>query len=99
MAAILLLGKDEAIRSVVPHYKIDALVRRFNVNRYNDRLYIQTNLIEACEQLLDFVAKHLPDKFYLEGDQRRNLRTIIFREVAANALFIKSTPMPTPPHL
>jgi len=89
LAAILLLGKDEAIRSVVPHYKIDALVRRFNVDRYDDRLYIQTNLIEAYEQLLDFVAKHLPDKFYLEGDQRRSLRTIIFREVAANILVHK----------
>ncbi len=89
LAAILLLGKDEAIRSVVPHYKIDALVRRFNVDRYDDRLYIQTNLIEAYEQLLEFVAKHLPDKFYLEGDQRRSLRTIIFREVAANILVHK----------
>lgn len=89
LAAILLLGKDEAIRSVVPHYKIDALVRRFNVDRYDDRLYIQTNLIEAYEQLLEFVAKQLPDKFYLEGDQRRSLRTIIFREVAANILVHK----------
>ena len=89
LAAILLLGKDEAIRSVVPHYKIDALVRKFNVDRYDDRLYIQTNLIEAYEQLLEFVAKHLPDKFYLEGDQRRSLRTIIFREVAANILVHK----------
>jgi ATP-dependent DNA helicase RecG len=89
LAAILLLGKDEAIRSVVPHFKVDALVRRVNVNRYDDRLYIQTNLIEAYEQLLEFVAKHLPDKFYLEGDQRRSLRTIIFREVAANILVHK----------
>jgi len=89
LAAILLLGKDEVIRSAVPHYKIDALVRKFNVDRYDDRLYIQTNLIEAYEQLLEFVAKHLPDKFYLEGDQRRSLRTIIFREVVANILVHK----------
>lgn len=85
----MLLGNDEAIRSVVPHFKIDALVRRFNVDRYDVRLYIQTNLIEAYEQLLQFVAKHLPDKFYLEGDHRRSLRTIIFREVAANILVHK----------
>lgn len=89
LAAILLLGKDEAIRSVVPHYKIDAIVRRYNPDRYDDRLYIQTNLIEAYEQLLEFVAKHLPDKFYLEGEQRRSLRTVIFREVAANILVHK----------
>ncbi len=86
LAAVLLLGKDEAIQSVVPHFKVDALVRRENTDRYDDRLYIQTNLIEAYEQLLDFVAKHLPDKFYLEGDQRRSLRTIIFRELVANIL-------------
>jgi len=89
LAAILLLGNDEAIHSVVPHFKIDALVRRVNVTRYDDRLYIQTNLIEAYEQLLEFVAKHLPDKFFIEGDQRRSLRTIIFRELAANILVHK----------
>lgn len=86
LAAVLLFGKDEVIQSIVPHYKIDALVRRENTTRYDDRLYIQTNLIEAYEQLLDFVAKHLPDKFYLEGDQRRSLRTIIFRELVANII-------------
>ena len=86
LAAVLLLGKDEAIQSIVPHFKVDALVRRENTARYDDRLYIQTNLIESYEQLLDFVAKHLPDKFYLEGDQRRSLRTIIFRELVANVL-------------
>lgn len=86
LAAVLLFGKDEVIQRIVPHYKIDALLRQENITRYDDRLYIQTNLIEAYEQLLDFVAKHLPDKFYLEGDQRRSLRTIIFRELAANVI-------------
>jgi predicted HTH transcriptional regulator len=43
-------------------------------------------LIEAYEQLMAFVAKHLPDKFYLQGSQRRSLRTLIFREVVANTL-------------
>jgi len=33
-----------------------------------------------------FVAKHLPDKFHLEGDQRVSLRNKIFREVAANLI-------------
>ena len=35
---------------------------------------------------MGFVAKHLPDKFYLEGDQRISLRTKIFREVVANLI-------------
>jgi len=86
LAAILLLGTDEVIQQVLPHYKIDALVRRENTSRYDDRLYIQTNLIDAYDQLLGFVAKHLPDKFYIEGDQRKSLRTAIFREIVANII-------------
>lgn len=86
LAAALLLGKDEVITQILPHYKIDALVRVHDVSRYDDRMYIQTNLIEAYEQLMNFVEKHLPDKFFLQGDQRINLRTAIFREVAANII-------------
>jgi ATP-dependent DNA helicase RecG len=86
LAAIILLGTDEVVQQVLPHYKIDALVRIENTDRYDDRLYIQTNLIDAYEQLMSFVAKHLPDKFYTEGDQRRSLRTAIFREIVANII-------------
>jgi ATP-dependent DNA helicase RecG len=86
LGAVLLLGKDETIQQVVPHYKIDALVRVQDKLRYDDREYIQTNLIDAYEQLMAFVAKHLPDKFYLEGSQRISLRTTIFREIIANII-------------
>ncbi|HEV7350964.1 RNA-binding domain-containing protein [Telluribacter sp.] len=86
LAAALLLGKDEVIQSILPHYKIDALVRREDVHRYDDRLYIQTNLIDAYDLLMNFVAKHLPDPFYLEGVQRVSLRSKIFREVVANLI-------------
>jgi ATP-dependent DNA helicase RecG len=61
-------------------------VRIENKLRYDDREYIQTNLVEAYERLMTFVARHLPDKFYMEGDQRVNLRTRIFREVVANLI-------------
>ena len=86
LAAALLFGLDEVIQQILPHYKIDAILRRENLDRFDDRLYIQTNLIDAYEQLMGFVAKHLPDKFYLEGDQRISLRTKIFREVVANLI-------------
>lgn len=86
LAAVLLLGKDEVIQSALPHYKIDALVRKIDMARYDDREYIQTNLIDAYDQLMAFTAKHLPDKFYMEGDQRISLRTKIFREVVANLI-------------
>lgn len=72
------------IQSILPHYKIDALVRKVDLNRYDDREYIQTNLIDAYDQLMDFVGKHLRDKFFMEDDQRVSLRAKIFREVVAN---------------
>lgn len=86
LAAALLLGKDQVIQQIIPHYKIDGLVRINNIDRYDDRLYIQTNLIEAYELLMDFVSRHLPDKFYLQGDQRISLRATIFREITANLI-------------
>jgi ATP-dependent DNA helicase RecG len=86
LAAALLFGKDEVIQQILPHYKIDALLRVENLDRYDDRVYIQTNLIEAYEQLMAFVDKHLPDKFYMEGAQRVSLRAKIFREIVANLI-------------
>jgi len=86
LAAILLLGNDDVILSVLPHHRTDAILRRRNLDRYDDRDDIRTNLLESYERLMTFVAKHLSDSFYLEGDQRISLRDHIFREVAANIL-------------
>ena len=86
LAAALLLGHDEVIHNILPHYKTDALLRKVNVDRYDDREIIRTNLIESYDQLMAFVAKHLPDKFYLDGTERVSLRDRIFREVIANLL-------------
>jgi ATP-dependent DNA helicase RecG len=84
LAAVLLLGKDELIQNVLPFFKIDAIVRKTDIARYDDRDYIQCNLIEAYERLMSFLSKHLPDKFYVEKDQRVSLLNKIFREVVAN---------------
>lgn len=86
LAAIMLLGKDDVILDVAPAYLTDALLRRVNVDRYDDREIIQTNLIESYERLMEFGRKHLLDKFFLEGDQRKSLRNIITREIIANTL-------------
>lgn len=40
----------------------------------------------AYSRLLAFIRKHLPDRFYLEGNQRMSIRELIFREVVANLL-------------
>lgn len=86
MAAVLLLGNDEVIHNILPHYKTDAILRKVDTDRYDDREIIQTNLIESYDRLMAFVAKHLPDKFHLERDNRVSLRDRIFREVVANML-------------
>ncbi len=99
LAAILLLGKDETIRSALPHYKIDALVRRVQMDHYDDRDRIDCNLIEAYDRLMAFIAKHLPDPFYLEGDARISLRDKIFREVIANFLVHREYMNAHPAHL
>ena len=46
----------------------------------------KTNLIEAYEELVASVARHLPDQFYMEGDQRVSLRTKTFREIVTNLI-------------
>ena len=84
LAAVMLLGKDDVILDIVPAYVTDALLRRVNIDRYDDREIIQTNLIESYERLMEFGHKHLLDKFFLEDDQRKSLRNIITREMIAN---------------
>ncbi len=86
LAAVMLLGKNDVIMDVAPAYVTDALVRKVNVDRYDDREIIKTNLIESYELLMQFARKHLPDKFYVEGDQRKSLRDIITREMLVNNL-------------
>ncbi len=70
LSAILFFGTDELIQSIFPAYKFEALLRRENIDRYDDRLTIRTNLIDAYELLMSFINKHLNDPFYLEKNQR-----------------------------
>ena len=86
LAAVLLFGKDETIFSCCPGYITDCIVRRENIDRYDDRLMVTTNLIEAFNQILDFIQKHTPDPFYLEGTQSVSIRDKIGREIISNLL-------------
>ncbi|GHU16210.1 hypothetical protein FACS1894163_05120 [Spirochaetia bacterium] len=47
---------------------------------------VETNLIEAYDLLMEFIAKHTMDKFFLMGDQRVSVRSWIAREVVSNIL-------------
>ena len=62
------------------------MLRRVNTDRYDDREIVDTNLIESYDRLMEFIRKHLPNKFFLEDDQRKNLRNIIAREMVGNIL-------------
>lgn len=86
LAAIMLLGKDDVILNAAPTYVTDALVRKVNVDRYDDREIIKTNLVESYDRLLEFGRKHLPDKFFLEDTVNKSLRNTIVREMVSNTL-------------
>ena len=86
LAGLLLLGKDEIIASVLPHFKTDLIIRVKDSSRYDDRDDVRTNLIDSYDRIMAFVAKHLPSPFYLEGTARIDIRNIIFREIAVNLL-------------
>lgn len=86
LAAIMLLGKDDIILNACPAYETDALVRRVNVDRYDDREIVRTNLIESFDLLMEFARKHLSDKFFLENEVNVSLRNILAREMIGNTL-------------
>ena len=99
LACILLFGKDTTILSALSYYKTDALLKVKNVDRYDDRDYIRTNLIESYERLVEFIKKHLNDKFHLEGDKRISARDVIARELCANMLMHREYSSPYPARL
>ena len=99
LAAILLFGKDETIASALAYYKTDAIFKVDNIDRYDDRDDIRTNLLDSYQRLTDFMKKHLDDKFYIEGDQRINVRDVIARELCANLLIHREYSNPIPARL
>jgi len=86
LAAVMLLGRDDVIKDVCPTHRTDALLRKVNIDRYDDRLLVETNLIDSFDLLMGFAEKHLWDKFYLENDTRVSLRNAIAREMLVNTL-------------
>ena len=99
LAAVLLLGKDDVIGDVSPAYKTDAILRMDDVDRYDDRLVVSTNLIEAYDLLSEFARGHLPDRFVLDGDVRKSARDIIVRELVSNLLIHREFMSPFPAKL
>ena len=86
LAAVLLFGRDEVIRSCTANYVTDAICRRENLDRYDDRLMVTTNLIDAYDQLIEFIGKHTLDRFFLIDGQSVSVRSKIAREIVSNIL-------------
>ena len=88
VAAVLCFGKDDIIASVIPYWRVDVLERIEDVERYDSRLDISTNLIDTYYRVMDFIDKQqsLPERFFLEGTIRMPIRNILFRELIANML-------------
>jgi ATP-dependent DNA helicase RecG len=86
LAAILLFGREDVIRSCTANYLTDAIYRVENLDRYDDRQIVCVNLIDAYEQLMDFINRHTLDKFFLIDDQSVSVRSKIARELVSNIL-------------
>ena len=81
LAAILLFGKDTTIMSALPQHKTDMIFRVQNLERYDDRDVIVTNLLDSYDRMSEFAKKHLSDPFVLDGMQSVSARDAIFKTV------------------
>ena len=86
LAGILLFGRDDVIQSCAPGYVTDCLLRREDLDRYDDRLIVETNLIEAYDRIFEFIEKHTLDRFFIVGTQNVSIRSRITREIVSNSL-------------
>jgi len=86
LAAVLLFGREELIKSCTPNYATDAILRKENIDRYDDRLVVAVNLIDAYDQLVEFIMKNSLDRFFLVNNQRVSVISWIARELVSNIL-------------
>lgn len=86
LAAILVFGKDTTIMSALPQHKTDMIFRVENLDRYDDRDVIVTNLLDMYERMSEFAKKHLSNPFVLDGMQSVSARDAILREIISNSL-------------
>lgn len=97
-AALLLFGKEGAISRFMPRFRVEAIYHQSSYRdyqqgigvetSYDDRLAMRCNLIQCRRKLEEFIARHLPDKYYVApgGGERKDVRNLLFREIEANML-------------
>lgn len=87
LAGVMLFGKDEIISEINPYCRTDALYRVDDLDRYDDRDFIETNLLDMYDRLLDFIDKYTMDRFALDENARRiSPRNIMAREMVINTI-------------
>ena len=86
LAAILLFGRDEIIQQAAPGYVTDCLRRIENVDRYDDRERVESNLIDSFDVLINFIRKHTLDRFFLIDNLNVSVRDHIAKELVSNIL-------------
>lgn len=72
--------------SALPQHKTDMIFRVQNLDRYDDRDVIVTNLLDSYDRMSEFAKKHLNDPFVLDGMQSVSARDAILREIISNSL-------------
>lgn len=87
LAGVMLFGKDDIISNINPYCRTDALYRVDDLDRYDDRDFVETNLIDMYDRLIDFIAKCTMDRFALAEDTRRvSPRNVMAREIVLNMI-------------
>jgi hypothetical protein len=85
LAALLLLGSNEALRRKLPLHGTQAVYRPGNWRR-GSREEIRTNLLETHDQLMDFASRHLPD----QEETRPTGETVSMRDAILSEIFAGS---------
>jgi hypothetical protein len=89
LAALLLLGTNDAIRAHAPHHGTQAAFHPGNWRR-GEVQELRFNLLESRDHLMAFAAKHLPDQVEITPKgERISLREAIFSEIFSNSLVFR----------
>ncbi|MCD6023496.1 MAG: Divergent domain protein [Fibrobacteria bacterium] len=89
LAAVLLLGTNEAIRLHAPHHGTQAAFHPGKWRR-GEVQELRCNLLESQDCLMAFAAKHLPDQIETTPKgERISLRDAIFSEIFSNSLMFR----------
>jgi ATP-dependent DNA helicase RecG len=54
LACILLLGTDDAILDIIPFHKTDLILRKVNLDCYDDRDDVRMNLFDTYNRIMEF---------------------------------------------